>query len=136
VHYRRVSEHHPSDAKAWENLGNALAMIPDLASASVPLQTAIDLGAQSDEVYVNRARAYRMEGSKDMATSILEFLLNRNAHDYLAVLWSAKFAEEDGNPVVAKELFRKSAKLSAPRSPWPELASQGSLDAKVSVKED
>lgn len=135
-HYRRMVQYHPKDAKAWENLGNALAMIPDLAAASGPLQTAIDLGAQSDEVYINRARAYRLEGSKDMAASILEFLLNRNPHDYLAVLWSAKFAEEDGNQHAALELFKKSAKLSAPRSPWPELVSQGVLEAKVSTAND
>ncbi|HKP96405.1 MAG TPA: tetratricopeptide repeat protein, partial [Fibrobacteria bacterium] len=136
AHYRRIAQYHPKDAKAWENLGNALAMIPDLSAASGPLQTAIDLGAQSDEVYINRARAYRLEGSKDMAASILEFLLNRNPHDYLAVLWSAKFAEEDGNQHIALELFKKSAKLSAPRSPWPELVSQGMLEAKVSVSSD
>jgi tetratricopeptide (TPR) repeat protein len=136
LHYRRAAQSHPGDAKAWENLGNALAMIPDLKAASGPLQTAIDLGAQSDEVYINRARAYRLEGSKDMAASILEFLLNRNPHDYLAVLWSAKFAEEDGNQNMALELFKKSAKLSAPRSPWPELVSQGVLEAKVSVSSD
>jgi tetratricopeptide (TPR) repeat protein len=135
-HYRRLVQYHPKDAKAWENLGNALAMVPDLAAASGPLQTAIDLGAQSDEVYINRARAYRLEGSKDMAASILEFLLNRNPHDYLAVLWSAKFAEEDGNQHAALELFKKSAKLSAPRSPWPELVSQGVLEAKVSTSND
>lgn len=132
LHYRLAVQSRPNDAKAWENLGNALAMVPDLKSASGPLQTAIDLGAQSDEVYINRARAYRLEGSKDMAASILEFLLNRNPHDFLAMLWSAKFAEEDGNQNMALELFKKSAKLSAPRSPWPELISQGVLEAKVS----
>ncbi|MDB5105059.1 MAG: Tetratricopeptide repeat-containing protein, partial [Fibrobacteres bacterium] len=135
-HYRRLTQLHPADAKAWENLGNALALIPDLAAARVPLQTAIDLGAQSDEVYINRARAYRMDGSKDMAASILEFLLNRNPHDYLAILWSAKFAEEDGNQHNALELFKKTTKLTAPRSPWPEMMSQGVLEAKVSVSAD
>jgi tetratricopeptide (TPR) repeat protein len=136
AHYRRLAQFHPNDPKVWENLGNSLAMIPDLKAASGPLQTAIDLGAQSDEVYVNRARAYRLEGSKDMAASILEFLLNRNPHDYLAVLWSAKFAEEDGKQGMALELFRKSAKLSAPRSPWPELASHGEREAKSAARTD
>ena len=120
-HYRRVAEAHPSDPTAWENLGNALALIPDLKAASGPLQTAIDLGAQSDEVFINRARAYRAEGEKKMAASILHFLLSRNPRDYLAVLWSAKFAEEDGYAEVASDLFRKTAKLQAPRSSWPEL---------------
>ncbi len=133
AHYRRLAHYHPKDAKIWENLGNALAMIPDLETASTALQSAIDLGAQSDEVYINRARAYRMEGSKDMAASILEFLLNRNPHDYLAMLWSAKFAEEDGNQQMALELFKKSARLSAPRSPWPELLNQGVREAKVTT---
>lgn len=120
-HYRRVAEAHPADPQAWENLGNALAMIPDLKAASRPLQAAIDLGAQSDEVYINRARAYRAEGEKGMAASILHFLLTRNPRDYLAVLWSAKFAEEDGYADVASDLFRKTARLQAPRSSWPEL---------------
>jgi len=120
-HYRRVAEAHPTDASAWENLGNALALIPDLKAASSALQTAIDLGAQSDEVYINRARAYRAEGEKKMAASIVQFLLSRDPRDYLAVLWSAKFAEEDGYAEVASDLFRKTAKLQAPRSPWPEL---------------
>jgi tetratricopeptide (TPR) repeat protein len=120
-HYRRVAEAHPSDPAAWENLGNALALIPDLKSASGPLQTAIDLGAESDEVYINRARAYRAEGERKMAASILHFLLSRNPQDYLAVLWSAKFAEDDGYAEVASDLYRKSARLQAPRSPWPEL---------------
>ncbi len=135
MHYRRVAQFHPSEAKAWENLGNALAMIPDLRAATGPLQTAIDLGAQSDEVYINRARAYRLEGSKDMAASILEFLLNRNPHDYLAILWSAKFAEEDGKPHNAMELFKKTSKLTVPHSPWPELVNQGGSEAKVSAAE-
>jgi tetratricopeptide (TPR) repeat protein len=135
MHYRRVAQFHPNEAKAWENLGNALAMIPDLRAASGPLQTAIDLGAQSGEVYINRARAYRLEGAKDMAASILEFLLNRNPHDYLANLWSAKFAEEDGNPHKSMELFKKTSKLIAPRSPWPELVGQGAIEAKVSTAE-
>ncbi|MEO6098129.1 MAG: tetratricopeptide repeat protein [Fibrobacteria bacterium] len=135
MHYRRVVQFHPTEAKAWENLGNALAMIPDLRAASGPLQTAIDLGAQSDEVYINRARAYRLEGSKDMATSILEFLLNRNPHDYLANLWSAKFAEEDGNPHKSLELFKKTSKLAAPRSSWPELVGEGHLEAKATTTE-
>jgi Flp pilus assembly protein TadD len=121
-HYRRVAEAHPSDPSAWENLGNALALVPDLKAASGPLQTAIDLGAQSDEVYINRARAYRAEGEKKMAASIVQFLLGRNPRDYLAVLWSAKFAEEDGYADVASDLFRKTAKLQAPRSSWPELS--------------
>ncbi|MDQ2999922.1 MAG: tetratricopeptide repeat protein [Fibrobacterota bacterium] len=136
VHYRRLAQYHPSDASAWENLGNSLAMVPDLAAASTPLQTAIDLGAQSGEVYINRARAYRLEGSKDMAASILAFLLSRNPHDYLAVVWSAKFAEEDGKQNLALEFMKKSSKLNAPRSPWPELLSQGVSEAKVSVKAD
>ncbi|MEO7777836.1 MAG: tetratricopeptide repeat protein [Fibrobacteria bacterium] len=136
MHYRRVAQYHPKDAAAWENLGNALAMIPDLAAASAPLQTAIDLGAQSDEVYINRARAYRLEGSKDMAASILEFLLNRNPRDYLAVLWSAKFAEEDGNQQLALDFFKKTARLTAPRSLWPELLSQGMREAKVTASRD
>ncbi|MBW8889272.1 MAG: hypothetical protein JF616_16075 [Fibrobacteres bacterium] len=120
-HYRRVAEAHPTDASAWENLGNALALVPDLKAASGALQTAIDLGAQSDEVYINRARAYRAEGEKKMAASIVQFLLSRDPRDYLAVLWSAKFAEEDGYAEVASDLFRKTAKLQAPRSSWPEL---------------
>ncbi len=120
-HYRRVAEARPTDASAWENLGNALALIPDLKAASGPLQTAIDLGAQSDEVYINRARAYRAEGEKKMAASVVQFLLSRDPRDYLAVLWSAKFAEEDGYAEVASDLFRKTAKLRAPRSSWPEL---------------
>jgi Flp pilus assembly protein TadD len=136
VHYRRVVDARPTDAKAWENLGNALAMIPDLKAASGPLQTAIDLGAQSDEVYVNRARAYRVEGAKDMAASILEFLLNRDSHDYLAVLWSAKFAEEDGNQAAASDLFRKTAKLTAPHSPWPELTHADVKEAKTAARAD
>jgi tetratricopeptide (TPR) repeat protein len=136
VHYRKLTQYRPNDPAAWENLGNALAMIPDLAAASSPLQTAIDLGAQSGEVYINRARAYRLEGSKDMAASILEFLLNRNPHDYLAVVWSAKFAEEDGKQNLAMEFLKKSSKLSAPRSSWPELLSQGVIQAKVTVKAD
>lgn len=135
THYRRVAQFHPKDAKAWENLGNALAMIPDLAAASGPLQTAIDLGAQSDEVYINRARAYRKEGAKDMAASIIEFLLNRNPHDYLAILWSAKFAEEDGKPASAMELFKKTSKLTVPRSLWPELVNQGPMQATVTNAE-
>jgi Tfp pilus assembly protein PilF len=97
-------------------------MIPDLKAASGPLQAAIDLGAQSDEVYINRARAYRAEGEKRMAASILHFLMTRNPRNYLAVLWSAKFAEEDGYAEVASDLFRKSARMQAPRTPWPELA--------------
>lgn len=131
-HFRRLAGLRPNDAKTWESLGNALAMIPDLPAAAVPLQTAIDLGAESDEVYINRARAFRIEGAKDMAASILEFLLTRNPQDYLAVLWSAKFAEEDGEQQIAMELFKKAAKLSPPRTPWPELASQGMLEAKLS----
>lgn len=135
MHYRRVAQFRPKDPQAWENLGNALAMIPDLAAATGPLQTAIDLGAQSDEVYINRARAYRKEGAKDMAASILEFLLNRNPHDYLAILWSAKFAEEDGKPTSALELFKKTTKLTVPRSLWPELVSQGPMQATVTEAE-
>jgi Flp pilus assembly protein TadD len=135
THYRRVAQYRPKDPQAWENLGNALAMIPDLAAASGPLQTAIDLGAQSDEVYINRARAYRKEGAKDMAASILEFLLNRDPHDYLANLWSAKFAEEDGKPSSALELFKKTSKLTVPRSLWPELVSQGPMQATVTNPE-
>jgi tetratricopeptide (TPR) repeat protein len=122
VHYRRVAKAHPADPRAWENLGNALAMVPDFKAASAPLQTALDLGAQSDEVFINRARAYRAEGEKDMAASILRFLLGRDPHDYLASLWSAKFAEEDGFPETATDLYRKTARLRAPRTPWPELA--------------
>lgn len=136
VHYRRLAQYHPNDASAWENLGNALAMVPDLSAASSPLQTAIDLGAQSGEVYINRARAYRLEGSKDMAASILGFLLNRNPQDYLAVVWSAKFAEEDGKQNLAMEFLKKSSKLNAPRSAWPELLSQGVLEAKASFHAD
>lgn len=138
-HYRRVARSRPSDAKAWENLGNALAMIPDLKGASGPLQAAIDLGAQSDEVYINRARAYRAEGEKSMAASILHFLLTRNPRDYLAVLWSAKFAEEDGYAEVASDLFRKSSRMQAPRTPWPELAqapTQPLREAKAASRED
>lgn len=138
-HYRRVARSRPSDPKAWENLGNALAMIPDLKAASGPLQAAIDLGAQSDEVYINRARAYRAEGEKGMAASILHFLLIRNPRDYLAVLWSAKFAEEDGYAEVASDLFRKSARMQAPRTSWPELAqarTQPAREAKAGFQED
>jgi Flp pilus assembly protein TadD len=136
MHFRRVADNHPKDAKAWEDLGNALAMVPDLTAARGPLQTAIDLGAQSDEVYINRARVYRKEGAEDMAASIMDFLLERNAHDYLAILWSAKFAEEDGKQNIALEMFRKSARLSAPRTPWPELANQGVMEAKASLPTD
>jgi tetratricopeptide (TPR) repeat protein len=138
-HYRRVADAHPSDPGAWENLGNALALIPDLKAASGPLQTAIDLGAQSDEVYINRARAYRAEGEKRMAASILHFLLSRNPRDYLAVLWSAKFAEEDGYAETASDLFRKTATLQAPRSSWPELTearAQASREAKTASRAD
>jgi tetratricopeptide (TPR) repeat protein len=138
-HYRRVADAHPSDPGAWENLGNALALIPDLKAASGPLQTAIDLGAQSDEVYINRARAYRAEGEKKMAASILHFLLSRNPRDYLAVLWSAKFAEEDGYAETASDLFRKTATLTAPRSSWPELTearAQASRESKTASRAD
>ncbi len=129
-HFRRLAEAHPSDPKAWENLGIALSMIPDLPAAAIPLQTAIDLGAESDEVYINRARAYRIEGAKDMAGSILAFLLARNSQDYLATLWSAKFAEEDGNQLVAVEFYKKASRLAVPHSVWPELAVQGFQEAK------
>jgi tetratricopeptide (TPR) repeat protein len=132
VHFRRLADLHPTDGKVWENLGNALAMIPDLAAAAIPLQTAIDLGAESDEVYINRARAFRIEGAKDMAESILEFLLSRNANSYLAMLWTAKFAEEDGEAQKAMEMYKRVAKLSPPRTSWPELAEQSQQEAKVS----
>lgn len=131
VHFRKISETHPTDPKAWENLGNALAMIPDLPAATSSLQTALDLGAESDEVYINRARAFRMEGSKDMAASILEFLLSRNHKDYLATLWSAKFAEEDGEQQKALAMFKQASKLPSPKTLWPQLATQGILEAKV-----
>jgi len=130
--YRSVASKRPSDARAQENLGNALAMIPELQAASEILQAAIDLGTESDEVYVNRARAYRVEGNKEMATSIIQFLLTRDTANYLATLWMAKFAEEDGNQPLAIELFKKTAKLSAPKTAWPELLSQGLTEAKVS----
>ncbi len=123
-HFRLIADLHPTSAKAWEDLGNALAMIPDLAAAAGPLQSAIDLGAESDEVYINRARAFRVEHSKDMAASILEFLLSRKAQNYLALLWSGKFAEEDGNMQVAREFYKKAAKLTPPNTPWPDLATQ------------
>lgn len=138
-HYRRVAEAQPSNPAAWENLGNALALVPDLKAASGPLQTAIDLGAQSDEVFINRARAYRAEGEKKMAASILNFLLSRNPRDYLAVLWSAKFAEEDGYAEVASDLFRKTAKLQAPRSSWPELTAArapAARETKIAARPD
>lgn len=130
-HYRMLAKEKPEDAKAWEGLGNCLAMVPDLAAAGEPLQKAIDLGAESDEVYVNRARAYREEGSKDMAASILEFLLSRNPRSYLGLLWSAKFAEADGRPELAMEFFKKSSRLNPPRTDWPELASQGVTSASA-----
>ena len=131
-HYRKLAEIHPEDPKILENLGNALAMIPDLPAAAVPLQSAIDLGAESDEVYINRARAFRAEGSKDMAASILSFLLSRNSQNFFAILWTAKFAEEDGNQEVATEMYKKVAKLTPPHTAWPDLANQGVLSAKIS----
>jgi tetratricopeptide (TPR) repeat protein len=130
-HFRNLATAHPGDAKAWENLGNCLAMIPDLAAAVEPLQKAIDLGAQSDEVFINRARAYRQEGAKDMAASILEFLLARNPNGYLALLWSAKFAEEDGAQKLAMEFFKKAARQNPPASAYPELAAQGMREAQA-----
>lgn len=128
-HFGRLAEIHPGDPKAWENLGNSLALVPDLASAGEALQKALDLGVEADEVYVNRARAYRHEGVKDMAASIMEFLLSRNPRNHLALIWSAKFAEEDGHPEIAIELFKKAARLPPPRTAWPELASQGVTSA-------
>jgi Tfp pilus assembly protein PilF len=133
VYYAKLAQAHPQDMKEWENLGNCLALIPDLAAAAEPLQKAIDLGSQSDEAFINRARAYRHEGAKDMASSILEFLLTRNPRGYLALLWSAKFAEEDGQQQAALELFKKAARQSPPITAWPELASQGMQEAQASA---
>jgi len=67
-----------------------------------------------------------------MATSIIQFLLARDTANYLATLWMAKFAEEDGNQPLAIELFKKTAKLSPPKTAWPELLSQGLTEAKLS----
>ena len=61
-----------------------------------------------------------------MAASILEFLLNRNPHGYLAVLWSAKFAEEDGKPQQRHGTVQEDRpSWPLPRSLWPELVDPG-----------
>ena len=133
--YRQLANLHPKDAKILENLGNTLAMIPDLQAAGEPLQAAIDLGAESDEVYINRARAFRVEGSKDMAASILEFLLSRNPKSYMAYLWSSKFAEEDGNRSLSLEMFKKAAKITPPKTVYPGLANQELVQARASEGE-
>lgn len=131
IHFGRILREKPEDGKVWESLGNCLALVPDMDRAGEALQNALDLGIESDEVYVNRARAYRHDGAKDMAASILEFLITRNSRSYLALVWSAKFAEEDGRPDLAMELFKKVSRLSPPRTAWPELASQGVTSASA-----
>jgi Flp pilus assembly protein TadD len=113
-HYRQLARARPGDAKAWEDLGNCLAMIPDLEAAGEALQVALDLGAVSEETYVNRARAYRQEGSRDMAASILDFLLSRNPRSYLALAWSARFAAEDGQSELAAELLERASREAPP----------------------
>jgi tetratricopeptide (TPR) repeat protein len=131
VHFQKIADLHPDQASAMENLGNALAMIPDLPAAAIPLQAAIDLGANSDEVYINRARAYRIEASRDLASSLLDYMLSQDPENYLALLWTAKFAEEDGNQQLALEMFKKVSKRSPPRTLLPELVDQGMLEAKA-----
>lgn len=128
-HFRIRLKEHPEDAQAWEHMGNCLALAADLGGAGDALQKAIDLGAKSDEAFVNRARAYRQEGAKDMAASIMDFLVNRNPRSYLALVWSAKFAEEDGDTAAALELYKRAAHHNPPKTAWPELASLGMSSA-------
>ena len=130
-YYRRLALARPQDGNAWAGLGNSLALIPSLAEASDPLQKAIDLGVTSDEIYINRARAYRYEGAKDMAASILEYLLALNPKNYLAVLASAKFAAEDGNGRAAAELAKRAGRLTPVPSPWLESQQSGGREARA-----
>ncbi len=93
---RRLAEAEPGNGRAWARYGNCLTELSDFSHAGPALQSALDLGIEDEDVFINRARAYREEGAKDMAASILNFLLTRNPKSERARQWQAKFAEEDG----------------------------------------
>jgi predicted Zn-dependent protease len=93
---QRLVASDPQDAGAWAQYGNCLAELSDFAHAGPALQKALDLGVEDEEVFLNRARAYRQEGAKDMAESILSFLLTRNPKNEKASALQAKFKEQDG----------------------------------------
>jgi tetratricopeptide (TPR) repeat protein len=109
----------PEKREGWEWLGISLAAAGDLQTAAEPLQKAIDLGSVREEVFIHRARAYREVGEKDMAESMLSFLLSQNPRSYLALVWSARFAKSDGADAAANEYLRK-ASLHAPQGLSPD----------------
>jgi Tfp pilus assembly protein PilF len=106
----------------WAELGHCLALQNQWKEAAIALQKALDLNVEDEELLIHRARAYRENGDPDLAQSILEFLLSRDPKSYLALGWSAKFAEEDGKPRLA-DTYRSRMPGHKPKSlQWPELA--------------
>ena len=77
----------PKDGKSWAKYGNSLIETSNFSEASTALQTALDLGIEDEDVFINRARAYHAEGTKDMAISIMNFLVTRNPKSEKARQW-------------------------------------------------
>ncbi len=121
-HLRDLAKMNPTQGKVWAELGHCLALDNQWKEAAGALQKALDLNVDDEELFINRARAYRRNGDPDLAESILEFLLSRNPRSYLALSWSAKFAEEDGKPRLADEFKSRLPGQKPKGMHWPELA--------------
>jgi len=122
AYLKQAARLQPKNKEVWERLGNTWALTGDLKSATSPLQKALDLGSQQKDVFINRARCYRANGDKSMAESILSYLLTQDSNDYLALLWSARFAKLDGQTALANALFQKAKKARPMMESWSDLA--------------
>ncbi len=113
AHFRARSEDLNADKQIVGRYGRCLLESGEFKQAAGVLQRAIDMGLQSDTVFVDRARAYRLhEKDVHMAESILSFLLGQNPNNALALFWSGAFAHEDGEAKVASDFYLRAVKAS------------------------
>ncbi len=105
-----------NQAAHWTDYGLCLLALDKIGEAGPILQKAIDLGDLQNEVMVGRARAYRLEGAKEMSASILNYLMEQNKRNHYALFWSGQFAEQDGNRDQALVLYKEAVQID-PKNP-------------------